>query len=232
VDGWRVLSVAGIIATYIYMVCFICRARRRTRHAAGIIESGLGSFAYTAHVKSRPAIATVPHYSAIDSGPASNVTSDGRGLFSQSIHNVHHWALSKLGRSNADTAAFGALRAKIDTAAVSAGEAPAPCRTIGLAIGAPDIAGNDEPQGGNAARPQSLTTPSVARSPRSYYEQFKRSFVNNIVRWFTITTDIPSPTFPPSIFDSIGRDDKHEATAASSSTIHCEFCSSSTDITA
>ncbi|KAJ2769873.1 hypothetical protein IWQ57_002917 [Coemansia nantahalensis] len=151
-DGWRMLSVVGIVAA--------------------------------------APVPAVPHYSAIDSGPASNVTSDGRGLFSQSIHNVHQWALSKLGRSNAGTGAFGGLRAKTSVA------------------------------------------PSTAKSPRSYYEQFKLSFVHNIVRWFTITTDIPSPTLLPSIFDSIGREGCRGATAASSSTMYCEFCRSSTDITA
>ncbi|KAJ2764806.1 hypothetical protein IWQ56_004346, partial [Coemansia nantahalensis] len=230
-DGWRMLSVVGIVAAYIYMAYTRCRAWRRPRHVSGLLDSDRRNFTHTTHVKSRAPVPAVPHYSAIDSGPASNVTSDGRGLFSQSIHNVHQWALSKLGRSNAGTGAFGGLRAKVDTAALLAGAIPAPTGAVGLAVSA-GPAGGRVFQHNGAAVSQTSVAPSTAKSPRSYYEQFKLSFVHNIVRWFTITTDIPSPTLLPSIFDSIGREGCRGATAASSSTMYCEFCRSSTDITA
>ncbi|KAJ2711182.1 hypothetical protein H4R19_003369 [Coemansia spiralis] len=233
-DAWRMLSVSGIVATYIYMGCFIYKARRRARYVSGLLDGSYGDFAYAPHVKPRPA-AAAPHYSAIDSGPASNVTNDGRGLFSQSIHNAHQWALSKLGRSYAGTAAFGGLRAKVDTAAVSAGAAPVPTpvawRAASTAAAAATTGGGAN-LGGSAAQSQVSIVPSMAKTPHSYYVQFKRSFVHNIARWFTITTDIPSPTLLPSIFYGIGREDQRETTAASSSTMRCEFCHSSTNIAA
>ncbi|KAJ2804323.1 hypothetical protein H4R20_002552 [Coemansia guatemalensis] len=72
---------------------------------------------------------------------------------------------------------------------------------------------------------------SVAKTSRNYYEQFKRSFVHNIVRWFTITTVIPSPTLSESIFDNICKYNEPEH-IMSSSTTHCDFCSSAGSITA
>ncbi|KAJ2748732.1 hypothetical protein GGI19_005989 [Coemansia pectinata] len=74
IDGWRFLIILGIIIAYIRI-------------------------AHLVYASKKPKLCNTPdsasRYSAIDSA-ASNI-SDGRGLFSQSIHNIHRWAWSKLG---------------------------------------------------------------------------------------------------------------------------------------
>ncbi|KAJ2870560.1 hypothetical protein H4R27_006834, partial [Coemansia aciculifera] len=74
IDGWRFIIILGIIIAYIRI-------------------------AHLVYASKKPKLCNTPdsasRYSAIDSA-TSNI-SDGRGLFSQSIHNIHRWAWSKLG---------------------------------------------------------------------------------------------------------------------------------------
>ncbi|KAJ2122862.1 hypothetical protein IW147_003028 [Coemansia sp. RSA 720] len=164
VDGWRMFAVCAILITYSYMAYTVLRAKHTSTHVPNHSYSSSTFSQGRAHVL---------HLSEIDSGVAS-VASDSRGLFSQSMHNIQYWALSKLGRS----------------------------RGHGLHV----------------KEPRCPDTLSLAPSTtRSYYNNFKRS-LNTLVRWFHITTDIPSPTIS-NIFDTVEYDHAQ-------STTQCEFCSS------
>ncbi|KAI8321391.1 hypothetical protein GQ54DRAFT_325075 [Martensiomyces pterosporus] len=185
--------------------------------------------------KSKPVMITVPRYSAIDSGAVSHVTAaDGRGLFSQSIHNIHQWALSMLGISNAGgNSPGGGLRAKAIGDPLACPEGPlyktVDYYTIGLQHASMLQHQHQQQQGGdqngNQDQPRPSITLGVAKASRNYYETFKRSIVSNFVRRFIISTDIPSPTIPSTIFDSIGN--AYTSAGSSSSCLtHCEVRSS------
>ncbi|PIA14747.1 hypothetical protein COEREDRAFT_10001 [Coemansia reversa NRRL 1564] len=239
VDGWRTLCVFGIIAAYIYIVCAIYRARKYKNNAFAVGSNDMG----LPPTKQRPAAVTMLRHTAIDSEPSSKATNDGRGLFSQSIHNIQYWALSKLGRNNNVSGAPAGLRAKIDTAAVSNIHGPVYDTVDYYTICAQHIAQSRQQQqqqnmvesyttdtSNTSKRGDSLSF-SSGKPSRDYYEQFKRSFVHNIIRWFTITTDIPSPTISESIFDNICKYNEPEH-IMSSTTTHCDICSSIASITA
>ncbi|KAJ2503333.1 hypothetical protein GGH96_000354 [Coemansia sp. RSA 1972] len=95
VDGWRVLSVCSILVTYSYMAYTVFRAKRQCTHV-------LPNHSYSSSTFSQGRAPNMLHLSEIDSGVAS-VASGTRGLFSQSMHNIQYWALSKLGRSRGQT---------------------------------------------------------------------------------------------------------------------------------
>ncbi|KAJ2451301.1 hypothetical protein EV183_003710, partial [Coemansia sp. RSA 2336] len=110
VDGWRLLAVAGIIACYTYLGLSIRALKQRQRHSLALLQPANSYSSSTCSLSGVPGLAG---HLEIDSGPASRVTADNRGLFSQSIHQIQFWARSKLGRSiHADPANAG-LRGKL-----------------------------------------------------------------------------------------------------------------------
>ncbi|KAJ2848066.1 hypothetical protein J3B02_004029 [Coemansia erecta] len=213
IEGWRTLIVLGLILAYLRIVFTI----RNSKHNPKLQIS----WPMTETRKSKR------RYSAIDSGMVSRVTNDPRGLFSQSMYNINRWARSKIGRAN-----------NINNVSTAQG-------LTGLRT---DSQNYSHPMGDNSfykvhylsdnnitsensstsavfytGRHRNSTTLSVVKGPsKNYYEQFKRSFVNNFVRRFIITTDIPSPTIAQSIFDRIAKN-PHECTDP---TI-CNYCHSS-----
>ncbi|KAJ2594306.1 hypothetical protein H4R99_005849 [Coemansia sp. RSA 1722] len=212
IEGWRVLIILGLIASYVRIVYTIRASKRNPNMQISWPMNG------TRKSKRR--------YSAIDSGMVSRVTNDPRGLFSQSVYNINRWARSKIGRTN-----------NTDNASANARG------LAGLRNGSQDYS---HPMGDSSfykvqylsdnnihsddstsavfytGRHRNSTTLSVVRGPKTYYEQFKRSFVNNIARHFNITTDIPSPTIPQSIFDRIAKN-PHECADPTL----CDYCYSS-----
>ncbi|KAJ2361650.1 hypothetical protein H4S02_007368 [Coemansia sp. RSA 2611] len=193
VDGWRLLAICAIIAAYACMARSAWRVRRGRR--MGARAGDVRSFSSSTCEAGRAAYRV--RAAAIDSEPASHA-SDARGLFSQSMHNIQYWALSRLARSQPTHRGLRSLRPERRSAG----------SLSRLARAGPGSKLAADPAGMQGA-------------PSYYYEQFKRS-LGHIARWFAITTDIPSPTLAPSIFDRIGRD---EADVLSSTT-QCEFCSS------
>ncbi|KAJ2356628.1 hypothetical protein GGF43_001945, partial [Coemansia sp. RSA 2618] len=166
------------------------------------------------------------HLSEIDSGPASNVSDSPRGLFSQSMHNIQYWALSKLGRSHGDTTGVRGMRSKAEPIS------DRPRRGLRATL-EPAILSDlilSEPTANNDST-NALHDSTTRATPRSYYEQFMRS-LGTLVRWFHITTDIPSPTLSPTIFDSIGKQDQYypnrprtTALVSTSTNTRCDLCS-------
>ncbi|KAJ1822686.1 hypothetical protein LPJ75_000296 [Coemansia sp. RSA 2598] len=211
IEGWRVLIILGLIAAYLRIV-FTVRANR-------LDPKPQISWPMNGSRKSRR------RYSAIDSGMVSRVTNDPRGLFSQSMYNINRWARSKIGRANnvddpSATRVLTGLRNDSRDHSHPMGDASF-YKTHYLPEN--DIASEDSSsEVFYTTKHLNSTTLSLVRGPKSYYEQFKRSFVNNIVRRFIITTDIPSPTIAQSIFDRIAKN-PHEC---ANSTL-CDYCHSS-----
>ncbi|KAJ1965602.1 hypothetical protein GGI12_000653 [Dipsacomyces acuminosporus] len=173
--------------------------------------------------KKRPVIISVPRYSAIDSEAVSHASSaDGRGLFSQSMYNVHRWATSIFGISSAGNGLAGkGLRVK--AIRDSAGCRTSGCHRIDMQGSVSE--GDGE---GRQDQPRLSISLSVAKVSRSYYERFKRSIANSIVRRFIIATDIPSPTIPSAIFDDICG--ASAADGNSPSLTHCDVRSSTESV--
>ncbi|KAJ2007640.1 hypothetical protein H4R26_000660 [Coemansia thaxteri] len=191
VDGWRLLIIIGIILAYTRIAYLFYSARKAHRQQR--------------YWEASPDQPLPRRYSAIDSAPVSNITTDGRGLFSQSMYNIHRWAWSKLGISS-------------HTAATVVGGGDALPHPDGASIRRQCNPSFNEPKRNSVAL-------GMAKASRNYYETFKRSFVLNIVRRFFLTVDIPSPTIPESIFDQIGREEDVRPEEILSVT-HCDMPSS------
>ncbi|KAJ2850067.1 hypothetical protein IWW36_002172 [Coemansia brasiliensis] len=215
VDGWRLLAVAGIISTYLYLGFSIRAIKRKQRHSLSLLQPANSYSSSTCSPAGLPSQMPM-NLSEIDSGPASRVTADNRGLFSQSIYNIQFWARSKLGRSiHATDTANAGLRGRL-----------LPHR-LGRSVPPTHSSDGDKYVTDDAPHGSLL----VPKHPRGYYEQFKRSLAS-LVRWFAITIDIPSPTISPSIFDTIDSNyvNAQQELIAShdimSSTTRCELCAS------
>ncbi|KAJ1943198.1 hypothetical protein GGF37_002755 [Kickxella alabastrina] len=177
-DGWRTVTILGLICAYVKLARTL--SNRRNGRPKLKISWPLGS----------PGEKDRGRGECIDSAGASRVAgdkNDQRGLFSQSMFNMHRWARSVVSRHPEDSSTARQQHEE------EAGIRQMSSRSTG---------------GGGFLRT---------------YEQFKRSLGSTFTRH--IHTDIPSPTIPPSIFDSIGSKPATSRGHPAAST--CNFCSSS-----
>ncbi|KAJ2595058.1 hypothetical protein EV177_008222 [Coemansia sp. RSA 1804] len=158
IDGWRFALVIALSVMYVRIVYVRMTSIRRP-------EPPTETTAFAA-IESAPSIAT------------ERSAGGGGGLWGQSVHNIHRWAMSMLGRSNANE------------------------EVTAKHINGNNSSTNAANRGWNKSRSRYHDS-STKKRPRGYYEQFKRSLISLIVRHFVITTDIPSPTLSHGIFDNI-----------------------------
>ncbi|KAJ1948536.1 hypothetical protein EC988_005136, partial [Linderina pennispora] len=201
-DAWRTLNILCIFTIYLYILSVHIQSKRRPANSAQHLSQSMSSSAR----RSQPVLIQVPRYSAIDSTAVSSPPSSNYfGAFSQSLGNAHRWALSKLGVSKPNGVPTCGLRATTDDTAVC--ERP-PYKTIDYySIGlqhASYLQQQQQHPDATAQAPRHSMALTVPKTPRSYYETFKRSLANTFIGRFMITTDIPSPTLSTnSIFRSI-----------------------------